>query len=158
MIQNDAWMRAGCSVHITRPSITITCERSPSPFTPHTHGLFSPSGHQPRQIVSHRRTFPPSLETNFPPHGTVVSSSAVSVRSHLAQVPSHEYGDVARVSAPAAARRPGRRRSAGSPRTHSCRPRHDNGTAATLGNFDIDVLRNSQCSNKLILVPSEVFS
>ena len=91
--------------------------------------------------------FPPSLETNFPPHGTVVSSSAASIRSHLAQVPSHEYGDVARVSAPAAAaRRPGRRRSAGSPRTHSCRPRHDNGTAATLGNFDIDVLRNSQCS------------
>ena len=90
--------------------------------------------------------FPPSLETNFPPHGTVVSSSAASIRSQLAQVPSHEYGDVARVSAPAAARRPGRRRSAGSPRTHSCRPRHDNGTAATLGSFDIDVLRNSQCS------------
>ena len=66
--------------------------------------------------------FPPSLETNFPPHGTVVSSSAASIRSQLAQVPSHEYGDVARVSAPpAAARRPGRRRSAGSPRTHSCR-------------------------------------
>ena len=68
--------------------------------------------------------FPPSLETNFPPHGTVVSRSAASTRSQLAQVPSHEYGDVARVSvsAPAAAaRRPGRRRSAGSPRTHSCR-------------------------------------
>ena len=65
MIQNDAWMRAGCSVHITRPSITITCERSPSPFTPHTHGLFSPSGHQPRQIVSHRRTFPPKFRNQF---------------------------------------------------------------------------------------------
>ena len=83
-----------------------------------------------------------------------VSSSAASIRSQLAQVPSHEYGDVARVSAPpAAARSPGRRRSAGSPRTHSCRLRHDNGTAATLGSFDIDVFRNSQCSGQLRLVP-----
>lgn len=84
----------------------------------------SPSGHQPRQIISHRRTFPPKFRNQFSAardSSQQLSSSAASIRSQLAQVPSHEYGDVARVSAPAAARRPGRRRSAGSPRTHSCR-------------------------------------
>ena len=162
MIQNDAWMRAGGSVHITRPSITITCERSPSHLTltdsSHQPQRRSPSGHQPRQIVSHRRTFPPKFRNQFSAardSSQRLSSSVLGASLPRSQVPSHEYGDVARVSAPpAAARRPGRRRSAGSPRTHSCRSRHDNGTAATLGSFDIDVLINSQCLNKLLLGPS----